>query len=174
MINNKFWREDLSNIIKELSQYSKKEYKRYMPKAEHIINRSFLYSAIIIRKAIENEKDAKSYVEKRGDATQILKTLYHNVPVVAYDFLPDSAFRNRKCYPDYYDMENAEIIDLELVKVCNQIIHSYRWALLYESGFTGVYGALFASDKYKDKRIFLLSIENWINAIQFVIDNYCF
>lgn len=174
MINNKLWKDDLIKTIKDLSLWSKKKYKRYMPKAEHIINRSFLYSAIIIRKAIEDDKDAKPYFDEHGLAEQMLRILYYNVPVITYDYLPENEFVNKKCYPDYYDMENAEEMQLPLNQICNQILHSYKWAVLYESDFKGIDGVLFASDKYKEKYVFLLKTDDWINAIKFVIDNFSF
>ncbi len=174
MLNDKLWKNDLAQIIKELLLWSSKEYKRYNPKAEHIINRGLLYSAIIIRKATEDDKDAKPFFEEHSMAEQVLKTLYYNVPVLTYDYLPTDDFINKKCFPEYYDIENSEEMQLPLDRVCNQIIHSYKWGILYEPNSRGIHGVLFASDRFKGKCVYLLRIEDWINAIQFVIDNYCF
>ena len=64
-----------------------------------------------------------------------------------------------------YDYEKVEGIKLDLGTLCNKIIHSYIWTVLYSRG--KVYGIAVASDKEKAKGLYVLKLRDWIEVLRF-------
>lgn len=167
MILDGYWKHDLRRIKSELIFWSKWGFGDF---AEHQISRGLLYSAAIIRKIAEDEKDAERTIKKSQWPMPPLPIIKICVPVKRYRHTdPDKFFVNSKVILRDYDMQHAESNQLYLSQVCNQIIHSYTWAVVH-SGKKNIYGVLVASDQEKEKDIILLSVADWINAIQDVID----
>lgn len=137
--------------------------------SEHQINRGLLYSAAIIRKIAEAEKDAEHILKKTQLPMPPLPIIKTSVPVKRYRHTdPDKFFVNSKVILSNYDMQHAETDQLSLFQVCNQIIHSYAWAVVHQG--RRIHGVLFASDREKEKDAFYLTLEDWISTIQTVID----
>ena len=167
MILDGYWKHDLRRIKSELIFWSKWGFGDY---AEHQISRGLLYSAAIIRKNAEDEKDAERAIEKVQLPMPPLPIIKICIPVKRYRHIdPDKFFVNTRVLLEDYDLQHAESDQLYLSQVCNQIIHSYTWAVVY-SGKRYIYGVLVASDREKEKDNILLSVADWINAIQDVID----
>ena len=98
------------------------------------------------------------------------KILHYIVPVKEYLHTDDSKFFvNSNIILSEYDTKNGKAIDVSLKELCNQFIHSYVWGIVYSN--KQIYGAIFASDKQKEKSAYLLKIEDWIEAVGFVADN---
>lgn len=172
MLLDGYWKKDLKSIIKQLEKWSEKRCELFHDYAEHKVNQGLLYSAVIIRKIVEDEKDAKAYFDERHSTEQYLKTLFYDVPVLKYHHIDeDKFFMNSKLFLSDYDTKNAEEGVLPLDQICNQLIHSYVWGIIHSSTRKQIYGVMMASDHFMKTEAYLLKIDDWIDAIRFVIDN---
>ncbi|MBQ0014340.1 MAG: hypothetical protein KBS82_03355 [Oscillospiraceae bacterium] len=172
MLLDGYWKKDLKSIIKQLEFWSKRPFLFSQRFAEHQINKGVLCSAVIIRKIIEDEKDVKPFFDECSESEKYLKTLFYDVPVVKYNHVGDGdLFINSKVIIEDYDTKNAEKETVHLSMVCNQLIHSYVWSLIYCYNGKRIFGFMVASDNLKEKEALFIKIDDWINVIHFVIDN---
>lgn len=135
--------------------------------AEHQVNKCLLYSAAIIKKLIEDEADAKKEFQNLGYGMLELALLHYELPVMEYPFEGDEDFILHKVVPDNYKA-GSKSITVEAKIICNSIIHSYIWNLAYSDAKRGTIGFLTASDREKDKKLYYVTIRDWIGYI-----NYC-
>lgn len=167
MILDGYWKRDLYQIRAGLLFWCKMGFSAL---SEHRINRGMLYSAAIIRKIAEDEKEAEHAAENNQMTMPPLQIIKTSVPVKRYRHTDsDKFFVNSKMFLNDYDMQHAETDQLSLFQICNQIIHSYTWAVVHQG--QKIHGVLFASDREKEKDVFYLTLEDWISTIQTVIDN---
>lgn len=171
MLLDGYWKNDLRRIKRSLRFWSKNRISIFSDYAEHKVNQGLLYSAVIIRKIVEDERDVKKVVEKsKLPFSPPFPVIKISVPIQKYTHVDENKFfMNSKVFLQDYNLENAENIELPLADVCNQIIHSYSWSVVYwNSKF--IYEVLMASDLFKEKGIYALTIQNWIEVIQKTID----
>jgi len=170
MILDGFWKRDLMHLKQKLIICSMKFLLLPRDYAEHAISQCLLFSAAIIRKITEDEDDAKKTINKHQMQMPPLSVLKITVPVTRYQHTDeDKFFSNSRVFLDDYDLKNGRADTMPLMQICNQIIHSYAWAVVHQ-GKRGIYGVLVASDREKEKDIILLTVSDWVNAIQEVID----
>lgn len=180
MILDGCWKKELQHIRRQLSFWTKHRLflnDRYI---EHKVNRAFLFSAAIIRKIIEDEKDAEKTVKKHnqaGDekpwAIPQLPVLKIKVPVRKYKYIAeDKFFVNSKVLISDYDTNNSSIDHISLEHICNQIIHSYAWQVIYIEKII-VYGVMMASDRFLEKEAYLITVKEWIKVINTVVNKSC-
>lgn len=166
MILDGYWKRDLYQISAGLMYWTRMGFSAL---SEHRINRGLLYSAAIIRKIAEDEKEAEHTAENTQMTMPPLPIIKTSVPVKRYRHTdPDKFFVNSRVFLDDYDLKHAETDQLSLFQVCNQIIHSYTWAVVHQG--RRIHGVLFASDREKEKDVFYLALEDWISTIHTVID----
>lgn len=166
MIVDGYWKLDLQQINYSLVFWSKMGFGDF---AEHQISRNLLYSAAIIRKIAEDEKEAEYAAGSNQMTMPPLPIIKMSVPVKRYRHTdPDKFFVNSKVFLDDYDLQHAETDKLSLFHACNQIIHSYAWAVVHQG--RRIHGVLFASDREKEKDILYLTLEDWTSTIKTVID----
>ena len=170
MILDGYWKKELIKNAKELRFWCKfsKIYPHY---AEHQVNKNILYSAIIIRKMFEDEKGFENYIKKKKHSTTMLRLMEYKASVMVYPFSGDKDFIIECVVPDNYDLKNIKTIEIELNKLCNQIIHSNVWSVAYAQENNKIKGVLFASDKEKANALYLIKTEEFIKAIEFCIEN---
>ena len=168
MILDGYWKKELKQIKRSLWVWQRIGYLFIKEFSEHIINKDFLYSAAIIRKIFEDEKDAEVDLGRIGAPMPSLEILKIKVPVTRYNHVAeDKFFVNSRVFLDDYDTKNAIDSTLSLFTACNQIIHSYAWGIIYSEKH--IYGVLMASDREKEKDIILLSVKDWGVVIDEVI-----
>ncbi len=171
MILDGYWEKELKTIIKLLKRWSSKRSDLFHDLAEHKVNQGLLYSAVIIRKIVEDENDVKPFFDERGETEKYLKILCYNVPVVKYKHVGEEKFFvNSKLILSDYDTKHAEQIELPLNQICNQLIHSYVWSIVHTNNMKEICGVLTASDRFKEE-VYLLKIEDWINTLDYVVEN---
>ena len=171
MILDGYWKKELLQICRELHFWSKTGSVFYDSLAKHKINRCLLYSAIIIRKIADDEKDAENTVGQQQAYTPPFPVLKISVPVKRFAHTDkEKLFFNSRFIPEDYDLKNARDDTLSLFQVCNQIIHSYVWDFAYDQGTNNLHSVIVASDREKNDDIFLLAISDWIKVIQKVIE----
>ena len=135
--------------------------------AEHQVNKYLLYSAAIIRKLIEDETDAKKEFQNSEHGMPELALLHYDLPATEYPFDGDVNYVLHKVVTDNYNAR-SQAVTVEAKTICNSIIHSYVWNLAYSEGKRGAAGFLTASDREKDKKLYFVTISDWIGYI-----NYC-
>lgn len=170
MIFDGYWKKELIQNAKKLCFWCKCS-KIYPSYAEHQINKMVLYSAVVMRKFFEDEKHAETTIKKVDMPMPTMKLLEYKVKVLVYPFSGDEEFIIENVIPGNYDCKNAVIEEIELNKLCNQIIHSYVWSVSYSKQSKKLNGMLFASDKAKTKELYLLELNEFIKAINFCVEN---
>ena len=181
MLLDGYWKRELEREARRLRFWSALPTYDARSRISHNVNRSILYSAVIIRKIFEDEKDVEPYfkepkplhpkmaAEMPGYVYESpLKTLAYKVPIkrAPYKGKPEDLLQS-KVWPEDYDGPRLESIALPLNQACNQIIHSYVWGLVGGKR-EGTASVLFASDKAKEEWVYWLAIDDWLAAITFV------
>lgn len=169
MILDGYWKSELLRIKNRLDFWSNAGYALPEDFVEHNINRCLLYSAVIIRKIAEDEKDAESIIKKTQPWQPDLSINKISIPVKRYVHTDEEKlFLNSRVILSDYDAKRPQNDFLPVFQACNQIIHSYAWGIVYQSK-KRIYGVLVASDREKEKDVFLLTISDWIDVIHKVI-----
>lgn len=170
MILDGYWKWDLKRIKHSLRFWSSIRFRFFRDYAEHRVNRSLLLSAVIIRKIVEDEREAEDVCKTTNALPPPLPVIKINVPINRINHIDErKLFANSCVFLQDYDTENVVKEEVPLSFVCNQIIHSYAWALVYLNG-RKIYEVLFASDIKKEKEIYALVIRDWADVVQKVID----
>ncbi len=180
MLLDGYWKKELKHISRQLSFWTKHRLLYNDRYIEHKVNRAFLFSAAIIRKVIEDEKDAEKTIEKHNQAVEEeswpipgLPVIKINVPVIKYNYISeDKFFVNSKVFINDYDTNNASREHISLAHVCNQIIHSYAWEIIYKDK-KNMYAVMMASDKFIEKEVYFITIKDWIEVINNVVRECC-
>jgi hypothetical protein len=104
MILDGYWKKELSYHIKQIKlwQFLSQNHSYY---AEHQINKYVLYSAIVIRKMIEEEKGAEKQFKASSLTMPKLYLLDYKVPVLRFKFTGDDSFILHRVITDYYSGE---------------------------------------------------------------------
>jgi hypothetical protein len=185
---DRYWKRELKQIRRSLVFWRKVGRYVLSDYSEHKINRGFLLSAVIIRKISDAEMDAEAAykkVDKDEENAGIISKVVSaglepmkkyvseiqkiKVRVTRYSHVDeDKFFVNSRVFLDDYDTKNAIAGGILLRDACNQIIHSYVWGIV-NSG-KEMYGVLLASDQEKKDGMFLLTVEDWTNVIDEVIE----
>lgn len=180
MLLDGYWKKELRHISRQLSFWTKHRLfynDRYI---EHKVNRAFLFSAAIIRKVIEDEKDAEKTIEKHNQAVEEeswpipeLPVIKIDVPVIKYNHIADDKFFvNSRVFIEDYDTSNPSRENTSLVRICNQIIHSYAWTVIYKD-IKKMYAVMMASDIFLEREVYFITIKDWTEAINNVVRKCC-
>lgn len=135
---------------------------------EHQLNKAVLYSAIVIRKIIEDSLEVNAMVKKHKwvlDKDDILEAKIH---AIEFPFVGDEEWYVRgKIFASEYD--SGKNVDLNSKEICNWIVHSYCWSIVKSFDDRKYSGFLVASDFDKVKCIHFVSFKDWINFLELVI-----
>ncbi len=174
MLLDGYWKKELNAISKRLNWLSKHPYFFNQSCIEHKINKELIYSTIIMRKIWEDDKIFVERIKKISSKKIDTEILNYQVPIAKYNHIDDEKLFSYGMFLICdYDAKNCEFIHLPLNQVCNQIIHSYVWSIIHNSAKKQIYGAIFASDNYKETGAYLLKIDDWIETINFVVSKCC-
>ena len=168
MITDGYWRLELFCNMQKIRFWSLMNRVLRTSHNEHRINREILYFAVAIRKIIEDDKEARAISRQYKWKEPPLEVMRKRVPVRKFPYNSEDGFVGHTVSASDYDNQNAENIQLDLDILCNKIIHSYIWSVVYSD--KRVYGVAFASDKEKTKELYLLKIEDWLKVLQFCAD----
>ncbi len=138
--------------------------------AEHNVNKYILYSAIIIRKMLEDEKGAETALKNSNMHMPPLELLKYKVKVTTYPFSGDKNFIIERAIPENYNQEEVVNEEIPLNTLCNQIIHSFIWSVVHEQTSLKICEVVFASDKEKANVLYALNPEDFIKAINFCVE----
>lgn len=170
MIEDGYWIKELENELKEFKKKRRKR-KYYSQELEHQINKSLLLSAVIMRKMFEDEKNCETALKDSVMPLPPLKLLKYKVKLIEYPIGVEEPFLIERYIPDNYDYNNQKVVEVKLNDLCNQIIHSFVWQVVFTKQQQELYGVLFASDKVKENKSYLLSNDEWIKVLEYCIEN---
>ena len=165
MFLDPYWQKELYRHRVKLQFWMHVNFGLLQKLTEHTISREVLYSATIIRKLIEDEKEARTITRENHWHEPPLRMMHYRVPVLKYPFIGDEDWVYYNMAVENYDYEKVEEIKLDLDILCNKIIHSYILTVIYSS--KRVYGIAVASDKEKTKLIYMLKLTDWIDVVKF-------
>lgn len=119
---------------------------------------NFVNSALIIRKMQEIH--------------QLPQIDNYQIPVIRYPYLNTNEAASQTIWAKDYDSANYVQETVELRKICNSLIHSYVYDVLYRiennkkarhMAYIGV-----ASDRDKEKYIYVISIQDWLQCLLYL------
>ena len=127
------------------------------------MDRDLLYSAIILRKLVEDDAIAKKEInsirkEYPNFPMPLLKSLNVTVPVLSFEYVGEESIIQRVCTDDY---KNAKKEEKNIKDICNWIIHSYVWRVTL-----GASGFIVASDYDKSKTAYFVDLDDYIKALK--------
>ena len=155
MVLNKQWQADLRKLHRNILFW--KNHILLNEYAKHNLTRSVLYSAVIIRKLIDNNNEINLKVPSSLNCTR-------------YPYVGDFELMvpGKIWCEDYDKGENAII---EVKDVCNQIIHSYLWDIAHLYTSKKFYGFFVASDFNREKFINLISFDEWASMLKSIVNS---
>ena len=158
MIFDGYWKQDVRALSREISLWRRLLFPSDY--AAHRLNRAILYSAAILRKIIEDEREAEKLFRKRGDTIPHKLLLNAKLPAIRYPHIDGEKlfYRGKLFHEDYGEGERVE---LTVQEVCNQLIHSYVWSLACESGKKSYAGFFVASDRSKETHVHAIHFSDW-------------
>lgn len=150
------WKRELCEKGRQLLRYNTKEnFDRSFNPTCFKMERAMLYSATIIRVLIESQKLS-------DDVDLYRITVFKNNPAKHIDRL------NRWLDEDEYDWDHTYSETVLGKNVCNWILHSYVFSFLFEENGT-IIGFLVSSDYDRNKVLYTVKLDAWLNYVNFVI-----
>ena len=171
MLSDGYWKLELKRTIRVLRFWRKMAGGLQTARLEHQINRQILYSAMIVRKIIENEKWAKNDLKDSTLTMPPFPILHADIKVIECPYTGDKDLVGVRPWLDNYDVDGSRSSKLMLEHACNSIIYSYVWDLVRYEKKKDIAGFLCASDRYKSKCMYLIMLEDWLEKVQFCLDN---
>ena len=172
MILDGYWKLELKKSIDMLRFWRKVAGMLHTDFTDHQVNRQILYSAVIVRKIIEDEKWAKDIAKDSTLPMPVLAILHSEIKVIEYPYVGDKDFVGFRPWADNYDVDGRTAGALPLEHACNSIIHSYVWSLVRYEKKKDIAAFVMASDRYKAKCMYLIMLDDWLNKLQFCL-NHC-
>ena len=171
MILDGYWKLELKKSIDALRFWRKVAGVIHTDFTDHQVNRQILYSAVIVRKIIEDEKWAKKDLKDSTLPMPPFAILHSEIKVIEYPYVGDKDFIGFRPWADNYDVDGRTASVLPLEYACNSIIHSYVWSLVRYEKKKDIAAFVMASDKYKAQCMYLIMLDDWLDKLQFCLDS---
>lgn len=152
-----YWKDDLLKTARKLER--KKKQKRWPERALVNFEKEMFISFYSIRKLIEAHKISTDLIE-----TTITVKSYPSLGKVVTSM-------NWHRIDELYDLSMINIEELSLKFIFNQLIHSYLFITLFNEN-NQLTGILFSSDRYRNKKLFSVDINDVIEILEKVGSNY--
>ena len=152
-----YWKDDLLKTARKLER--KKNQKRWPERALVNFEKEMFISFYSIRKLIEANKISTDLIE-----TIITAKSYPSLGKVVTSM-------NWHRIDELYDFSTSNIEKLLLTFICNQLIHSYVFMTSFNEN-NQLTGILFSSDRYRNKKLFSMDINDVIEILRKVGSNY--
>ena len=158
MIFDGHWKREVKALSREISLWRRLLFPSDY--AAHRLNRAILYSAAILRKIIEDEREAEKLFRKREETIPHKLLLNAKLPAIRYPHIDEEKvfYRGKLFHTDYGEGERVE---LSVQEVCNQLIHSYVWSLAWESDKKSYAGFFVSSDRSKETHVHAIHFSDW-------------
>ena len=158
--NSRYWKNKLLVLYQKYTKSLK--YINFENKEDFVEYYCF-ESAFIIRKLIDSNK-LSNYCDSRAiGVNRYLIQDSKNVTIF-----------NRDRVEKLYDFSKYNREDKKVRDICNSLIHSFCFTVLWDENFRESFKFLVSSDHDKDKYIYEVSFENWDAIVWEVItDDIC-
>lgn len=145
------WKDELLKIADRLE--SRKTQRRWTERTGFLVERDIMLSAYAVRKLLEARKISDILAARRAIVRQ--HSLFGRTPDMWNRF---SVWEN-------YDLDTGQDISMSISDFCNQIIHSWNWAISVNQrgDFDGVY---VSSDRQRSKALYFIDIEMLIELLR--------
>ena len=130
MLSDGYWKLELKKSIDALRFWRKAAGVIHTDFTDHQVNRQILYSAVIVRKIIEDEKWAKNDLKDSTLPMPPFAIRHSEINMIEYPYAGDKDFVAFRPWTDDYDVDGRATGKLMLEHACNSIIHSYVWSLV--------------------------------------------
>ena len=152
------WKRELMRDADIIVRWSAK--KTSSDHREFILEKKIFLAAFAIRKLIHSYK-----------TTDKIKP--YNVPCEEYKNLNNTKidFTNNHKVHQYFDLESGNKCHLTLYNITNLIIHSVIFFFLYDEDGS-VSGFYVSSDRLSDKKLYLINIRDYVEAMRMVSNDY--
>lgn len=140
---------------------------------KHKLSRAVLYSATILRKAIEDEDDAEHFSKKHDYSFSENKLKNSTIAATKYPYNgeKDCIIKGELCAENY---GKGQVVNPTVKEVCNWLLHSYVWDVVGYSHQKGYAGFLIVSDYDKEKFLHFVSFDDWQKTLTAVIEKGAF
>lgn len=154
------WKQDLLRRKSSLIKYNTfEQFEKNNDAAYTAIEKGIFYSAFIIRKLI----DCVGYLSAEADNYKIrVRTCK---PLGQIDIM------HRFPRNESYDLEEEIDVIVNGRDICNWLIHSYVFFIAQDSIAPASYFCV-ASDRCKNKNLYIVSMNDWIKYIEFIEKDY--
>lgn len=162
------WKWELKKLSWAISFW--KRTSAYSEYSKHQLNRAILYSAVIIRKAIEEETGLEKLAKDEKITLPGKNIKDFTISAIKFPYIGDEGwtFRGKVCVSSY---DNGKNITLKPKELCNWIIHSYVWGVVGSDKQKGFIGFMVASDFDKEKLMYFVSFDEWQKLLDMAIEN---
>ncbi|MBF0342692.1 MAG: hypothetical protein HQL06_00525 [Nitrospirae bacterium] len=144
------WKRELFRIASRLEK--RKQQKKWPEPSLAKVEMEMFFAAYSLRKLFEAAKISDNTTTSQFD-------------VKVYDFIGTNVTKlNWHKIDKHYDLTKSVHSKKEALFICNQLIHSYVFVLLFEEtgGLSGIY---FCSDRERHKHLYLLDIDDLISYL---------
>jgi len=153
---SQYWKEPLIEMARRLAKFSANQDPHEQQLAQ--VERDVFIGFYSVRKLLE----AQDKITDKTRARRIILRWYRNQEAVTR--------HNRHRLEALYDFSKPQEEARDLFFVCHRIIHSYIFSPYFDGkGFAGI---LFSSDIDKDKKLYLLTVNELITIFELVGNDY--
>ncbi len=153
-----YWKDDLLKSKKWLKE---KIVSRRRPSEKRMVEfeKCIFITAYQVRKLIEAKKVSNSLVDS-------------TLPITKYGNVKNVTLMNWHRLDELNNLKAPETDNISIKDVCNQLIHSYVFVAEQPSFTAPIKGVFFSSDRYKNKVLFHLRINDWISLLDRIGRDY--
>jgi hypothetical protein len=151
------WKEELLKIATSLKY--RLTQKRWSQRSSFLFEKEIFISFYIIRKLIESKTLSNRNLKLKIKCLSIHSTNY------------GSTYFNRHKLETLFDFTKTREMKIELVTLCNQIIHSYIFEPSFDDEFN-VFGFFVSSDERRNKSLYLILIDDIIKVFNIIGNDY--
>lgn len=171
MLIDNHWKPELKRLCREITFWKKRT--AFYKYAEYRLSRALLYSAIILRKIVEDENEVKAILKKNNCLMPKLTVINSEIKSMRCPYTAEEGWtmRGKLCAQNY---GKGTEISLQTKDVCNWLIHSYVWGIAHYMNEKKYAGFFVASDFDKEKFVHFISFDEWIKLIKFMVENAVF
>ncbi len=171
MIFDGLWKRELQKLSFDISIWKSPIF--FCEVGKHMLSRAVLYSATVLRKAIEDESEAETIAKKYNCKLKGLRVKNCTVIAIKYPYITEEGWTVRGFLaPENYGKGSE--VQLNIKDVCNWLLHSYVWSIASDSEQKRYAGFLVASDFDKEKFVHFISFEQWQKVLRFAIEKGVF
>jgi hypothetical protein len=138
------WREELLRVAERLER--RKKQRRWTERTSFLVERDVMTSAYAVRKLNEARKISDQLVAKK-------------FKVVRYELVGRVLDHYRYEFWESFDLESPTDAEVSLTFLCNQIIHSFVWAISVTEDEELFNGIFVSSDRERRKFLYFIGVD---------------